>query len=373
MRGLFGLVVASTCACAGFAAPSSSEDSPSSQPDGVLVLGVVSRHGGLTTERAVVADARTGATRARRLEGGALCHGPVLAVGRRVIASGSRRGRPAVLSFPLNLTGRPQLVARAEQFVPPSAPGRLWVARTRRHQRYLKFESLREVTPRGAHRVSRARPAEMELRARISRGPPDLRARKRHRGVGSTHRQSGSPTPRRVGCRDARFSSGVVRRGLPGRSCIGADDGRARPPAAVSHEALRNLRCLFPRRSAARGVGYAARPQPRCRCRSRDARLAAGPWCAAARIPSARLVPFRAVAVLHGRRTTAARLAPGLAERRAAADPTARLGRVHRCGSDELSLQAPREDLQSEPHDEPSPNAVTITRRAPPRSRCSQR
>ena len=154
------MVVASTCACAGFAAPSSSEDSPSSQPDGVLVLGVVSRHGGLTTERAVVADARTGATRARRLDGGALCHGPVLAVGRRVIASGSRRGRPAVLSFPLNLTGRPQLVARAEQFVPSSAPGRLWVARTRRHQRYLKFESLREATPRGrtVYRVRRDLP-----------------------------------------------------------------------------------------------------------------------------------------------------------------------------------------------------------------------
>jgi WD40-like Beta Propeller Repeat len=145
--GLAVLVGAS--AFAGFAAPAGSGGSPPSNPDGVLVLGVVVRHGGVTTERAVVADPRTGRTRARRLEGGSLCAGPVLALGDRVIVSGSRGRRPVLLSLPLALTGPPDVLAAADQVVPSSARGRLWLGRTERGRRNLKFASLREVTAGG--------------------------------------------------------------------------------------------------------------------------------------------------------------------------------------------------------------------------------
>jgi hypothetical protein len=94
------------------AAPADAPDSeaPASASDGMLVMGVVGADasGTVRGERAVVADPRTGETRARRLPGGTLCWGPVLAVGDRVVFSGSRGGRAVALSLPLTLHGRPR-------------------------------------------------------------------------------------------------------------------------------------------------------------------------------------------------------------------------------------------------------------------------
>lgn len=130
MRCVLALAVLGAASIPVVVAPSGSGSPDESDPDGLLVLGVVSRYGGLMREHAVVADPRTGQRDIRQLEGGALCHGPVLAVGDRVLASGSRGHHPVVLSFRLDVRGRPRVVAAGDQFVRSGSPGRLWVART---------------------------------------------------------------------------------------------------------------------------------------------------------------------------------------------------------------------------------------------------
>jgi hypothetical protein len=113
-------------------------------PDGLLVLGV------LSPERAIVADPRTGEARERRLPGGTLCHGPVLAAGGRVILSGSRASRPVALSLPLTLAGRGRSLGRADTFAASAAPGRLWIARWSRSG--TPRTTLREVGATGGPR-----------------------------------------------------------------------------------------------------------------------------------------------------------------------------------------------------------------------------
>jgi WD40-like Beta Propeller Repeat len=95
---------------------------PSAAPDGRLVLGI---HGG--GEFAAVADPRSGAIRTRRLAGGTLCHGPVLALGDRVVFGGYRGRQAVVRTLPLSLDGSPELLGRAETFTPSAVPGRLWL------------------------------------------------------------------------------------------------------------------------------------------------------------------------------------------------------------------------------------------------------
>jgi hypothetical protein len=123
-------------------------------------------------EHAVVADPRTGQKDIRQLEGGALCHGPVLAVGNRVLASGSRGHRPVVLSFRLDMRGRPRVFAAGDQVVPSGSPGRLWVARTESSRGELAFASLREVSASGrtVYRVRRRLPPWSALRAAVAGG-----------------------------------------------------------------------------------------------------------------------------------------------------------------------------------------------------------
>jgi WD40-like Beta Propeller Repeat len=105
------------------------------QPDGKLVLGVAGhdhRLGAVTREWAAVADPRTGVIRKRRLAGGALCHGPVLAVGDRVVFSG-RLGRHAVArSLPLSLTGPAQVIGTAGVFAGSPGEPSLWRSRGQR-------------------------------------------------------------------------------------------------------------------------------------------------------------------------------------------------------------------------------------------------
>jgi hypothetical protein len=59
---------------------------------GRLVLAV------LAPERVMVADPRTGHTRAREVPGGTLCHGPVIVAAGRIVYAGARGGRPVALS-----------------------------------------------------------------------------------------------------------------------------------------------------------------------------------------------------------------------------------------------------------------------------------
>jgi hypothetical protein len=115
------------------------------EPDGLLVLGV------LSPERVMVADPRTGATRERRVPGGTLCHGPVLAVGDRVVFSGIRGRRAIARSLPLSLTGPGRSLGAADTFTGSRTPGRLWLGRWTRPRGWTEPArvSLREVDATG--------------------------------------------------------------------------------------------------------------------------------------------------------------------------------------------------------------------------------
>jgi hypothetical protein len=113
------------------------------EPDGLLLLAV------LSPERAMAADPRTGATSARELPGGTLCHGPLLAVGRRVVYVGSRKGRFVALSAPLGRPGRARSLGRADTMAASPTPGRLWLGRAIRLGRDAERIALREVDARG--------------------------------------------------------------------------------------------------------------------------------------------------------------------------------------------------------------------------------
>jgi hypothetical protein len=153
-----------------FASPGATEErAPRRQPrpDGLLVLAV------LAPERAIVADPRTGRATARELPGGTLCHGPLLAVGDRLVYAGLRGGRPTALAAPLRRPGSRGRVATlqrrasatastgssapadrggvrslgpAEILTASPAPGRLWLGGRPRSRSPIV---LREVDSRG--------------------------------------------------------------------------------------------------------------------------------------------------------------------------------------------------------------------------------
>jgi hypothetical protein len=151
---------------AGVAAPPAEAPDPEA-PDGLLVMGVVGREDSASAvhgERAMVADPRTGEVRARRLPGGTLCHGLVMAVGDRVVYSGYRGRRAVALSLPLSLTGAPRSLGRADTATPSHRPGRLWLGRWRQAGKASRA-NLREVELEGGRVVSRTR----ELLPRWSR------------------------------------------------------------------------------------------------------------------------------------------------------------------------------------------------------------
>jgi hypothetical protein len=68
----------------------------------------------LSPERVMVVDPRTGKTTERELPGGTLCHGPVLAVGGRIVYSGTRESRLVALSAPLSRPGVARSLGRAD-------------------------------------------------------------------------------------------------------------------------------------------------------------------------------------------------------------------------------------------------------------------
>lgn len=115
-------------------APAAAEAPVSDGFDGMLVLGVVGRGdsgSAVDGERIVVADPRTGATRARRLPGGTLCYSRVFAIGGRVVFGGSDGRRPEARSLPLTLEGTPRSLGRADTVTPSATPGRVWLGRWR--------------------------------------------------------------------------------------------------------------------------------------------------------------------------------------------------------------------------------------------------
>jgi hypothetical protein len=145
-------------AAIGLAAPAGPDAPPvpaqhvgGGEPDGLLVLAV------LSPERAMVADPRTGATRQRRLAGGTLCHGPVLAIGDRVVLSGRHL---IVRSLPLSLSGPGRSLGAAEVFTASRTRGRVWLGHWDRPRVWTNTgrvrASLHEVDAAGrpvAHRT----------------------------------------------------------------------------------------------------------------------------------------------------------------------------------------------------------------------------
>jgi hypothetical protein len=121
-------------------------------PDGRLVLGVVDREPG-HVERVVVADPRTGETRARRLPGGTLCHGPPMAVADRVVYSGYRGRRPVAMSLPLTLGGPPRSLGAADTVTP--AADRVWLGRWRHGRRASRVALRSPGAPRVEGRLPR--------------------------------------------------------------------------------------------------------------------------------------------------------------------------------------------------------------------------
>ena len=96
----------------------------------LLVLAVIGTERSASAvhgERAVVADPRTGEQNSFALPGGTLCHGPLMAVGDRVIYSGYRGSKAFAMSLPLTLRASATSLGRADAITPSARPGRLWL------------------------------------------------------------------------------------------------------------------------------------------------------------------------------------------------------------------------------------------------------
>jgi hypothetical protein len=121
-----------------------------------LVLAVVGNERSASAvhgERAVVADPATGRVRSRRLPGGTLCHGPLTVAGDRIVYTGYRGSRAALVSLPLTLTGAPSTLGHADTIIPSARPGHVWVSRWGQAATRAEF---REVAVPGEEATSRA-------------------------------------------------------------------------------------------------------------------------------------------------------------------------------------------------------------------------
>jgi hypothetical protein len=145
MARFIAVFALAACLAAVLAAPAGSGGEDPPEADGMLVLGVaVAKGRTVMREQAMVADPRTGATRARRLSGGTLCYGPVLAIGDRVVFPGRGR-RPVARALPLTLEGPARSLGRADTYTPSATPGRLWLGRWRRASSGVQRWSNRPV------------------------------------------------------------------------------------------------------------------------------------------------------------------------------------------------------------------------------------
>jgi hypothetical protein len=107
-------------------------------------------------ERAVVADPGAGQVISRRLPGGTLCHGPLMAAGDRIVYTGYRGSKAALVSLPLTLSGSPSPLGRADTVIPSSRPGHVWIGRWPRTGERTRA-TFREVAVPGEEATSRAR------------------------------------------------------------------------------------------------------------------------------------------------------------------------------------------------------------------------
>jgi hypothetical protein len=154
------------------------------EPGERLVLAVVGNERSASAvhgERAVVANPRTGALHARRLPGGTLCHGPLMAVGDRVIYSGYRESKAVAMSLPLTLSGAPSSLGRTDTITPSARPGRVWLGRWR-HGKTSSRAEFREVAVPGEAAASRARGAGAVPPARRAGAIPAARRASRMAG-----------------------------------------------------------------------------------------------------------------------------------------------------------------------------------------------
>ncbi|MBA3261604.1 MAG: PD40 domain-containing protein [Thermoleophilaceae bacterium] len=117
--------------------------------DGMLVLAVA----GHSREWAAVADPHSGVTRKRRLPGGTLCHGPLLAVGGQVVFSGYRGRLGVARVLPLTLRGPARSLGEADTFAPSPAADHLWLGRWRGRRQGARL-GLHQVDLEGRVSVS---------------------------------------------------------------------------------------------------------------------------------------------------------------------------------------------------------------------------
>ncbi len=185
----------------------------------LAVIGTERSASAVHGERVVVADPRAGRVRSRRLPGGTLCHGPLMAVGDRVIYTGYRGSRAMPMSLPLTLTGAPSPLGRPT----PSSPRRGqdtsgWAGglapgsgRERRSGRW-RFRARRPPPGRAPARFAGS-PLEP-----LPRRPP---RRVRHRDpwcarpLGRPGRPPSARRPQRLGRRDRWPALRLVQRALP--------------------------------------------------------------------------------------------------------------------------------------------------------------
>jgi hypothetical protein len=122
-----------------------------------LVLAVVGNERSASAmhgERVAVADPVAGQVRSRRLPGGTLCHGPLMAAGDRVVYTGYRGSRAALMSLPLTLAGAPHPLGRADILIPSARPGYVWLGRWD-HAGKRTRAAFREVAVPGEEAASR--------------------------------------------------------------------------------------------------------------------------------------------------------------------------------------------------------------------------
>ena len=121
----------------------------------LAVVGTERSSSAVHGERVVVADPGSGQVRSRRLPGGTLCHGPLMTAGDRVVYTGYRGSRPALMSLPLALTGAPSPLGRADTVIPSARPGHVWLGRWDQPGKRTRA-TFREVAVPGEAATSRA-------------------------------------------------------------------------------------------------------------------------------------------------------------------------------------------------------------------------